>query len=168
MLWNGERFLDMILHNLEKADISNLHVIMNGEEVVAFRNEFPHLFCFVNHEPEKGMISSIRIGVEQSPPSDGYMIIMVDHPFVQAETYRTLQEAFLENPGALIKPVYQGKPGHPVIVPHVVFEKGFSNDPNITLHDMIVASGVQVQSVEVDDDGVASNVNTLDQLRSKR
>jgi molybdenum cofactor cytidylyltransferase len=164
--WEGARFMDILLQHLEEAGLPDIYAIISGSESTQFTRIYPNVNVFVNQDPSSGMISSVQIGVTQSPKADAYMIIMVDHPFVKGTTYKTLYDTFLKYPGHMIQPVMNARPGHPVIVPAKVFEKGFSVDESITLHDMIVKSNVPVMKVSVKDSEIFHNVNNREDLRN--
>jgi molybdenum cofactor cytidylyltransferase len=166
--WEGSRFMDILLEHIGEAGLSNIYAIISESESTQFIRTYPNIPAFINPDPGRGMISSVQIGVEQSPPADAYMVVMVDHPFVKSSTYKTLYDMFLKYPGYLIQPVVSTKPGHPVIVPFKVFEKGFNPDPETTtLHDMIKKSKIPVMKVAVHDNEIFHNVNTTEDLRIK-
>ena len=63
---------------------------------------------------------TIRLGIleaDKSGPYDGYMLCVADQPLLSADTFITLVSAFAQCPDHIIRPVYQGTPGNPVIFP---------------------------------------------------
>ncbi len=164
--WEGERFIDILFNHLEEANLADIYTLMSEEEAPQFIRNYPNRKVLINPDPSLGMISSIKIGVEQTPPADSYLIVLVDHPFVKTATYETLVNSFKKYAGYLIQPVVNTKPGHPVIVPHQVFDKGFPEDlANSNLHMMIVKSNIPVMKVAVKDEEIFRNVNVPADLR---
>lgn len=91
------------------------------------------------------------------PQADGYLIFPVDHPAVLAETVILLCDAFEENPKAVIRPLYQNKSGHPIIIPCTLDIFGESGDGG--LGQIIRNSNVPKISVPVSDAAVIQNIN---------
>ena len=65
-------------------------------------------------EWEHGMSASLRAGLEAVPPSDAALVTLVDLPGMPA----SVVERIVENhwPGVLRQAVYDGRPGHPVLI----------------------------------------------------
>jgi molybdenum cofactor cytidylyltransferase len=71
-----------------------------------------------NPDYEQGMLSSIQAGVRRLPPGyRAFFILPVDIPLVRPATIRRLMEATGESPDKIIYPVYNGKRGHPPLIP---------------------------------------------------
>jgi molybdenum cofactor cytidylyltransferase len=65
----------------------------------------------------------------------------------------------------VIKPVYHGRAGHPVVLPEHLFPIIQRAPGGTTLREVLGQTGVQVRYVDVDDGGVLVNVNTPADLR---
>ncbi len=62
---------------------------------------------------ERGMGASIAAGVRASPDADGWLILPADMPAVSVSTITVVNNCVVH--GSLIaRPVYDGRPGHPV------------------------------------------------------
>jgi len=63
---------------------------------------------------ELGMSASLRAGLEAVPPGDAALVTLVDLPGMPA----SVVERIVENhwPGILRQAVYDGRPGHPVLI----------------------------------------------------
>jgi len=71
-----------------------------------------------NPDYQKEMFSSVQAGVRQlSPEYTGFFILPVDIPLVTAATIQSLIKTACENPDKIIYPTYQGKRGHPPLLP---------------------------------------------------
>lgn len=161
----GTALIDFVVKKLAATRVDRIRVVLgyNREEVRrAIRREAisKELEVVVNEEPERGMLSSIRRGLTDE---DSYLIFPVDHPLVQVETMDMLiRAAERQSAPAVIVPVFGGRRGHPVLIPKSMFEdlRDFNGG---SLADFIHARNVQ--AVEVDDAGVVTNFNTLEQLQ---
>jgi molybdenum cofactor cytidylyltransferase len=68
-----------------------------------------------NPDAASGLSSSIRIGVEAaSSNADAYMILLGDHPLLQASTVSRLTKSFEAGDKGICVPEHQGVMGHPV------------------------------------------------------
>ncbi|MBK8316180.1 MAG: nucleotidyltransferase family protein [Acidobacteria bacterium] len=71
----------------------------------------------INKDYKKGMLSSIKTGLEMNNPNvDGYLIALVDQPMITTELIDKLIEEFGKSGKGIIVPTYQGKAGHPIII----------------------------------------------------
>ena len=77
----------------------------------------------VNERYEDGMFSSIRKGlgeaIERWPDKKGYLLMPVDCPLISIETMKALMEASAEADEEYFfyVPTYEGKKGHPLLIP---------------------------------------------------
>ena len=117
---------------------------------------------------KNGMASSIRQGtLSLRPDADGIAIALGDTPFLQTQTVRHLFQAFEQaGPGAILRPMYDGKPGHPVI---------FSSEYRKDLLELSGDSGAKqilksyaksVIRVAVQDPGVIGDIDTPQAYRA--
>ncbi len=112
-----------------------------------------------------GMGDSIAAAVRATPEAAGWLILPGDLPLVQAATLRAVAHALAQH--AVVVPMFKGARGHPV---------GFAAGCRDALLDLKgnqgAASVVHAQQainsvafVDVDDAGVVTDIDTLDDLR---
>ena len=99
--------------------ISDILVVVghNREKIVS---HVAHQLITLVENPnyEEGMFSSIQAGVSQLPSStDAFFIMPVDIPFVLSDTIKKLVDAYNKNSDHIIRPQYQGRFGHPPLIP---------------------------------------------------
>jgi molybdenum cofactor cytidylyltransferase len=71
-----------------------------------------------NPDYEKGMFSSIQAGVRRLPPGcPAFFMLPVDIPLVRPSTIRSLMAAAEKTPEDIIYPVFNGRRGHPPLIP---------------------------------------------------
>ncbi len=74
----------------------------------------------VNPHPERGLSSSIRIGIDAVPPSvDAILIAAADLPFLEAAQVQRLVSAF--RPGAIVVSRYGDHTGNPQVYDRMFF-----------------------------------------------
>lgn len=80
-------------------------------------HELPAVKRVINHAPEDGLSSSLKLGIAAvSPASNGALVLMSDQPHVGVELIDYLVEEFERSrPGALV-PLYHGERGSPVLL----------------------------------------------------
>ncbi len=137
LLDTGETFLSHIRNLLLESGLTNISAIIGRET------------------PD--MLSSLRLGISEAPPAEGYLVYPVDFPFVLPATIVSLIQAFLANPHSVIRPVYQGKSGHPIIIPAIT--DVYSLDSEGGLAGIIRRQGLSILDLPVTDPGVLRNVN---------
>ena len=91
---DGTCFLARIAGTLAAAGLEPVVAVVRAQDLDAARACAPSAVFAVNPRPERGMLSSVRTGIDATGARDGYCIIPVDHPLVQVETVRTLAAAF--------------------------------------------------------------------------
>ena len=67
----------------------------------------------VNEQAGLGMGSSIACGVRASEEASGWLIMLVDMPYIKTETIMLLANK-LENGAGIVAPMFDGQRGHPV------------------------------------------------------
>jgi len=113
-----------------------------------------------NEESDSEMARSVRIGLEAvNSYSSGILVCLSDHPLILNETLQRLLRLHAEAPDKIIIPVYKEKRGHPTLFPmHIIgeiFEGG-------TLKDVVSRDPERIQTVEVMDEGVIIDIDTME------
>lgn len=86
-----------------RAEEVRARAVLDGADVV------------VNHDWASGMGSSLRVGLAALDPSvDAVVVLPVDTPGVTVAAVRRFTD--LATPSALARAVYDGAPGHPVLL----------------------------------------------------
>ena len=118
-----------------------------------------------NRNPEDGLASSLRLGLESLPPASlGVLIALADMPRVQADTCRALLDAWTPERLA-VAPWRQGLRGNPVLV-NVRWASRVANAlaGDQGLGAALNSLGDEAVKVEVDDRGILFDVDTPDDL----
>lgn len=114
-----------------------------------------------------GMGDSIAAAVRATPAAVGWLVLPADLPLIRPETLRRVAQAVLDG-HAVVVPVTAG-PEHPRQTGHPV---GFGADCGGALSALRGERGAapvvrahRVYEVEVDDPGILTDIDTLDDLR---
>jgi CTP:molybdopterin cytidylyltransferase MocA len=160
-------FLHRCVHALSGADVADVLCVVSPEEAGWAAAEVPTARVVLNATGSSAMISSVRIGVAALQSRQAIVILPVDHPDVASGTIRLILAAAAGHPGVVVKPVYRGRAGHPVLVPNAVFAPILASRDDDTLREILASAGGAALRVEVDDPGVLRNVNAPGDLESQ-
>ena len=163
---DGEPLLDRTISALLNGGVDQIIVVVAPEaddlkhDVNAFSD--PRVWPVVNPDPSRGMFSSLQAGMAEAE-GDALVVLPADMPFIQSETVANLLDVFRSRP-AIVSPRYQGKRGHPVILPPSLRDEIRAADPTITLHDILKKHPDLRVEVDVEDRGVVRDVDRVADL----
>ena len=163
---DGEPLLDRTIAALLAGGVDQIIVVVAPEavelqhDVNAFTDA--RVWTVVNPDPSRGMFSSLQAGMAEAQ-GDALVVLPADMPFVQGATVRLLLETFAQK-AAIVSPRFNGKRGHPVILPPSLRDEIRAADPSLTLHDILKRHQDQRVDVAVDDQGVVRDVDRPEDL----
>ncbi len=166
----------LIVHGLEALLSSGLREVvvvlgLESEEVALIITETAtradariSVRTVINDVPDSDMAASVRKGVSTVEDDvTGVLVFPADHPLVTAGTVRLIVAAHRSAPGSIIVPVSRGRKGHPTLFPAALLRRSWPE--GMTLGDLVRQGGDSVTLLSVDDDGVAADVDTLEDYR---
>ncbi len=156
----GRTVIQVCIENLLEAGLDDITVVagvFSGELQPAVSN-FNVMFI-INDIKNAEMSDSIRAGLKSTGKGDtsGIMIHLSDHPLVKASTLRSLAEKYSDSRDSVIIPAYNGRKGHPVILPEHILRK---IEKGGTLRDIISSESGKVRQIDVDDQGILVDMDT--------
>jgi len=158
---DGEPLLDRTISALLNGGVDQVIVVVSpdAEELKRDVNAFSdaRVWPVVNPDPSRGMFSSLQSGMAEAQ-GDALLVLPADMPFVQSGTIAILLDVFAAKP-AIVSPRYQGKRGHPVILPPSLRDEIRAADPTLTLHDILKRHPDLRVDVDVTDRGVGRDVD---------
>jgi len=93
-----------------------------------------------NPSPERGMLSSIRVGLAAVPSAAAAVALLPgDHPFVPVAAIIALLDAYREHRPLLLVPRYDGRRGHPLVVARALFAEAMACDDVVGLRQLVRA-----------------------------
>lgn len=118
-----------------------------------------------NPDPDRGMFSTIRLGLERALATDATVILVqpADMPFVRPETIATIAAACQRTQRAVC-PRVNTKRGHPLAFPADIARQLLDVDPSTPLNEAFAAIGLVRLEVDVDDAGVLRDIDRPEDL----
>lgn len=115
-----------------------------------------------NPHAHMGQVSSLIAGlnVADRPGTRGILVAPVDVPLVTAETVAALLAAFDATLAPVVRPVHQGRHGHPVLFARAVFDELRHADHSRGARAVVGAHESALVNVEVNDPGVLVDIDT--------
>lgn len=163
----GQPLLERTLRSLLDGGAERVIVVLGpgaeevGEKIPALGE--PRVRVEVNRDPSRGMLSSIQTGLREAK-GDPILVLPGDMPYVTAGTVTLLLDAYRKR-DAIASPRFDGKRGHPVVIPGRLRDEILEADPaSATLHDVLRGHASERVDVEVYDRGVLRDVDTPDDL----
>jgi molybdenum cofactor cytidylyltransferase len=156
----GEKtVIETVLDNFLKVNLYEIIVVLGyqADRIIEFINRYS-VKTVTNEKYKDGMLSSIQKGIEATDEkTEAYMIALVDQPFISPFLIEALLEKY-ENNGIII-PSYNGKRGHPIIIPAKYIDEIFGLDTNIGLRQLIQNHEDEIIYVDVAFDDVIRDMD---------
>ena len=161
----GVPLLDRTLASLLDGGIDRVIVVIQAgatfEDVTHLTD--PRVSTLVNPDPDRGMFSSIQIGLAAAEEAI-VMVLPADMPFVAAGTVRAVV-ARAHATGSLVVPVHAGRRGHPIAFPRTLCGALLRLAPGSTLKAGL--AGTSPVLLDVADAGVVRDVDVPADLQAQ-
>ena len=114
-----------------------------------------------NPDPSRGQLSSIWTGLDAcSPEAEGLLMTLVDVPMLATSTVIAVVEAWHRTRAPLVRPIVDGRRGHPVIFDRQVFAELRDAPLDAGARIVVRAHWHDSLDVPVDDHGCLVDVDT--------
>src|SRR5258706_11462268 len=115
--FQGRPFLEHLLEVTSHREIGVRRVVLGAHaEPIAKAVNLKADEIVINHEWEKGQLSSIQAALRSLPQgTDGILLCLIDHPLISSALVQDLIEQFYTTKKPIVLPVYEGRRGHPVL-----------------------------------------------------
>jgi molybdenum cofactor cytidylyltransferase len=155
-------FLSVICGRLAAAGADELVVVLGAHaEAVRGAGAAPSARIVVNEAYLEGQLSSLQCGLRSlSPDAGAALVTLVDHPLIDASTYRGLRDAGRKAPGCIVVAEYRGRGGHPVVFPRAVFDELLSAPRGEGARAVVRKDPSRVRRVPFDDPGIVADIDT--------
>ena len=158
----GTTFLGAVLDTLGRTRAGAIRVVLGrGAEAIRKAAGLPDDLVVVNPTPERGMLSSLHLGIAALPPGvRAFLVWPVDHPLVEAETVDRLIAALEASGAPLAVPVHAGRRGHPALLSMGIAPEIETAPETEGARAVVRAHASDLVEVAVDDAGVVTGIDT--------
>ncbi len=121
----------------------------------------------VNPDHARGMFGSVQAGVRGLGSGiAAFFVLPVDLPLVRPHTLRLLREARDGSPGDVLHPVFEGRRGHPPLIPAGLAPRILAHDGQGGLAGVL--AGLPGRDVPVADRNIRFDIDTPEDLEEAR
>ena len=157
----GRTFIELVVEKILNINLDPIILLTNIKFAPEIQKLKLPVKTVINHNPERGMLSSILIGMEElSSNCDGFFLCPVDFPLVKQKTYNQLLQTFENNKNRIIKPQFHNKSGHPIVFPKILFEELIAAPLDRGARFVTSKYSHQTNFINVNDPGILININS--------
>jgi molybdenum cofactor cytidylyltransferase len=159
--YQGRPFLEHLLKITTRPEIGVRRVVLGADaEPIAKAIHLQAEEIVINHEWEKGQLSSIQAALSSLPAgTDGVLLCLIDHPLISAALVGELIEQFYKAKKSIVLPVYEARRGHPVIFSASLYEELLHAPLDTGARAVVWAHANDVLEVRTNEEGCVLNLN---------
>jgi molybdenum cofactor cytidylyltransferase len=159
--YQGRPFLEHLLEVTAHREIGARRVVLGADAgPIAKAVDLKADEIVVNHEWEKGQLSSIQAALRSLPPgTDGMLLCLIDHPLISSALVQELIEQFYKTKGPIVLPVYEGRRGHPVIFSASLYDELLRAPLETGARAVVWAHKGEIEEVRTNEEGCVLNLN---------
>lgn len=163
----GRPFVARIARTLLAAGLSDVLIVTGAqhaaiEAALAADGLLERVHLVRNPDPSRGQLSSIWTGLDARPDAEGLLMTLVDVPMIAAPTVDVVISAWRDTRASIVRPIVNGRRGHPVIFDRAVFDELRAAPLDQGARAVVRAHWDDSLDVPVDDPGCIVDVDTPD------
>lgn len=168
----GEQMLARTVSQVNAAGFDTVSVVLSSAVAERFAMPSSLIDIVINPAPERGLLSSIKLGCQSLPPDgalrDGVAFILADQPLLTSVDLARLIIAYANKNGTkIVVPMFGGRRGNPVIMPrHYMDEIIAAPDADHGAAFMLKRHADHVHFVEMATEGVILDMDTQADYKS--
>ncbi|MBI1872273.1 MAG: nucleotidyltransferase family protein, partial [Acidobacteria bacterium] len=161
----NEVFLARLVRTHRAAGVEDVLVVGGGDSAEIGRymaRALPEVRLLVNPEPAEGQLSSLLVALSavDRPGVQGLLVALIDHPLVASDTIRRVLDAYRRTGAPIVRPVRDGRHGHPVLFDRRTFGALRRANRASGAKEVVHAYVGELVEVEVTDEGVFTDIDT--------
>ena len=161
---DGETFFDRVTRTLLAAGLEDVIVVVGADAQAIRAAAEPRAGVRIvdNPDHERGQLTSLLAGLGAIDGDvEAALVTLIDVPLVSSATVRTLLSERRRRAAPIIRPVSNGRHGHPVIFDRAVFAELRAADPRYGAKPVVRSHAAEIVDVPVDDEGAFTDIDTL-------
>ena len=167
--WKDKTILETVIDNvLASQDIDDEIRVVLGAEADRVKRKIgyyddPRLRIKENPDFSRGMSSRLKVGVEDLSKETKYLVIFLgDQPLITPDIFDNIIVEFEKTDSEIMLPVYDEKPGHPVLISTKYLPEIKKLDGPMGLKPFIEAHQDLVKYYPIDDEKVIVDLDYYD------
>lgn len=166
--YQGRPFLEHLLEVTAHREIGARRVVLGAHaESIAKAVNLAADEVVINHEWEKGQLSSIQAALRSLPPhTDGILLCLIDHPLISSALVQDLIEQFYKTRKPIVLPLYEGRRGHPVIFSAALYQELLGAPLETGARAVVWAHAAEIEEVSTSEEGCVLNLNDPETMNS--
>ena len=164
---SGDTFFDRVTRTLLDAGIQDVIVVVgaDADAIRAAVRPRPGVRIVDNPYHEQGQLTSLLAGLRaiDAARTTAVLVTLIDVPLVSVATVRTLIAAQRERGAPVVRPVSNGRHGHPVIFGRDLFGELQHADPAHGAKPVVRAHAADMIEVPIDDEGAFTDIDTREE-----
>jgi molybdenum cofactor cytidylyltransferase len=159
--YQGRPFLEHLLEVTSHRNVGVRRVVLGAHaEPIAKAIQLEADEIVINHDWEKGQLSSIQAALRSLPPgTDGILLCLIDHPLISSLLVQDLIEQFYKTKKPIVLPVYEGRRGHPLIFSASLYDELLRAPLETGARAVVWAHTGEVEEVQTNEEGCVLNLN---------
>ncbi|MCA9412467.1 MAG: molybdenum cofactor cytidylyltransferase [Candidatus Omnitrophica bacterium] len=165
--FRGETMIRQIVRTVLKSRVDHVTVIVGHEADRVIHNLSGLEIQYVcNPHYQEGMLTSIRVGLEASPPQTEWaLIVLGDQPTLESETIDLLLEAKSSTVKGILVPTHRGVRGHPLLFSFRFKNEVLNQFQETGLRGLLMAHPDEVQEVEIPSEAILRDVDRVEDYK---
>lgn len=155
----GSTVIHSTINTLRAAGADKIIVVTGYQSVVLERHLKTDSVIFIKNEryAQSDMLASLKMGLAALPDSEEQVFVTpADVPLVSVETLQKM----LNTPGEVVRPTYQGRGGHPLLLRGRAVEHTLNWEGPNGLKGLLGSRALEVVSVDTQDPGILMDADT--------
>jgi len=157
---DGKPLIRHVTDSVSASVVDDLIVVTGGhhEEVMAAVGDGARFVR--NPDPARGMLSSVRCGLEAATDTDAIALFLGDQPRIEPSIINSVLSAFAISEKTIAVPETNGKRGHPLVFAASHREEILTAFDETGLRGLLQAHPAEVLTVPVNSPAVLEDVDT--------
>ena len=161
---SADTFFDRVTGTLLEAGLRDVVVVVGADADAIRAAVTPRAGVRIIHNPdyEQGQLTSLLAGLRaiETAHAPAALMTLIDVPLVSAATVRTLVATQRDRGALIVRPVSNGRHGHPVIFGRDLFGELQCADPAHGAKPIVRAHASEMIEVPIDDEGAFIDIDT--------
>jgi molybdenum cofactor cytidylyltransferase len=159
--FNGVTVIEHIVNKLANAALSEI-IVVAGKDAKGIRSALHEANAVVVENPdvERGMLSSVRIGIESlGGDVGGCLICLGDQPALQSSVIEAVVAAGAKSQSNIVVPEYRDRRGHPIYISHKYFANIMTSYDETGLRGLLQEFSDMVHGLSVEESWILDDMD---------